>query len=1032
MIVRNLWTHKIRAFLSTPPIVSLLPGNEERADELTREALGPQPDNIDHINNIKAVAEGFDIPPFVKKFQPNIFFENPVFKHPLSGVEIKLNLNITTDDGDKTQELIKKAIAEIRDEITSQKTEGLSEEEFYKRLFLALWRKLPDVIRKKESETGDIKVGSYWDWLPADPRIPTHSVWEHSSIVSAIAGTNSNPALLIFTFASPQLFIASARRTQDSWMGSFLYSFLMWEAIKYIADQFGPDCFLFPDLRRQPLVDKWLTEHKGISLFSNYEESAFQIANFPNMLTTVLPFEDAADAAREAHQKMKRKWEKVAEIIGEKVEFAINKKLGVKDIENWKRIWDRQIKDFLNQNIFWVVCPWQNEGQDVLAVYHQLFPKEGRSKKRIDEFEQLLKTVQPEKRNPGMMYQSLSSIASRALTARKNLRDFQNHNKEEGEKCSLCGIREALHPDSKPDGPARYRQQRVFWQDLGNIEEFTIEDEKAKTFHEKAKFVGRIKRGDALCAVCLVKRLALDFYFNKKRGNGFKFDRHLFPSTSTIATAPFKAEIIDWCFKNPSQIAILRNYNRAIETFLKRIKLYYPASAVPKLENKLNTFNGRNKEIIREFLRLDGQWLIKESFYSVEHESNKKISGNPQLEELRDEAVKSLDQLLEVFKKQSKLAKPSSYYAVISMDGDKIGDWLNGMNAPSIESLFHPDIAKEIKKDSALKSLLENKRPLGAISHLSLSIILKNFALEIAPRIIERENYGKLIFAGGDDLLAFVPIENLLGVIEKLHRFLQGEKSESDNKDFTAENGVVRLKKSYSQGSEILVAGTKPVKENTKLMAGKRKDEGCQLTASFGVAIIHHSYPLPQAIEEAVTKAMKNTAKEKLGRNAVAFHLHKRSGTALKVGFKFDGFPASETALSVLASLLEFMKDGSLSSRIAYAMCERSSGLSGKWTELTLTTRNPWWHDAQKCALRHLVSRRARKSAISKIESNLISLLEILYKSYRKPFDEAELSKKNEAKNELDKKETDTGWNTLIELLLLLRFLAGEEGEGEA
>lgn len=1026
MTKEDFWTHKIKAFLSTSPAISLFPDDEEQAKEFIATALGVEQDEIDldSLKAVKTIAKGFDIPPFIenKKFSPEVFRENPLFKHPLSGEEIKLDVDLSGIDKVQINRLINDAIGgirqeiiEIREKVKQRDSFELSDEEFHKRLFFALWRKLPDVIRQKEN--GEVKISKYWDWLPADTRIPTHSVWEHSSIVSAIAGTNSNPALLIFTIASPQQFISTARRTQDSWMGSFIYSFLMWEAIKHIADEFGPDCFLFPDLRRQPLVDKWLEEQKELSGLPHYKDSAFQIANFPNMLTAILPFDAAARLAQEADRKMKEKWEDIAGIISEKIEFALKNKLD-KDTKNWKIIWDRQIKDFLSQNIFWVVCPWQNEGRDALEVYRRLFPDEGESKTRIDEFEKLLETVQsPYETNAGMMYQSFSSIASRSLTARKNLRDFHNHTKEEGEKCSLCGMRETLHPDSEPDYPARYPKQRDFWQNLGNIEEFEIEDQKATTFCEEAKFAGRIKRGDALCAVCLVKRLALDFYFNKKRENGFKFDRHLFPSTSTIATAPFKAKIIDWCFENPSKINFLAVYNQTVEKFLKKIKLYYPASAVPKLEKTLDEFSGHNKNIIRNFLRLDGQWLIKDSFYSVENELGIKFSEDSPATDLRDEAVKSLDELLKEFQKDFPTAKPSSYYAVISMDGDKIGDWLSGKNAPTIESLLHPDTAEELKKDSSLRLLIKKKRPLGIISHLSLSIILKNFALEIAPQIIEKENYGKLIFAGGDDLLAFVPVNNLLTVVNQLHGFFQGETFIHSSKVLESGNGVVRVKNSLLPERDILVAGTPQSEKNS------------HLTASLGIAIIHHSYPLPQAIEEAFTEAMKNNAKDKLGRNAVAFHLHKRAGDALKAGFKFDDFSASENALSILTKLLEFMKDGDLSSRIAYAMNERNPGLNGNWTDLTNLTKNPWWHKAQKQALRHLVSRQAKKSAIPEIEKNMISLLKLLYKAYRKPIDDAKSTKeKNKARNELAKKDTDTGWNTLTKLLLLLRFLAGEEG----
>ena len=980
MTKEDFWIHKIKAFLSTSPVISLFPNDKEQVKSFVATALNLEPSEIDldSLEETKAIAKGFDIPPFIENILlTNEIRENLVFKHPLSGEEIKLDLDVSKIDKDKINNLINDSIAEIRKEVKEQKNLD-NREEFNKRLFFALWRKLTEIIREKEAKTDEAKIGKYWDWLPADPRIPTHSVWEHSSIVSAIAGAESEPSLLIFTIASPQQFISAARRTQDSWMGSFLYSFLMWEAIKTISDEFGPDCFLFPDLRHQPLVDTFLKKEKGIQGLPNYSRSDFQVANFPNILTAILPANKAADAIKDAQRAMKKKWKEIAEIIRVKIEHTLQDGLQIEDTSNWKRIWNRQIDNFLSQNVFWVVCPWQDGEKNPLEVYKKLFNTDDtKTKKRIDDFEKLLETTSKGLPNSGMFYQCFSTIASRALTARKNLRDFHNKSQEEGEKCSLCGEREALHPDSKSNNPARYRDQRLFWQNLGSIERLLIKDDLLEKDGEEVKFAGRIKRGDFLCAICLLKRLALDFYFNEKRKNGFDFERHLFPSTATIATAPFKAKIIKWCEDKDENLKCVKNYNYSVKKFLRKINLYYPSASVPKLEKRVKDFNEGHQPIIEEFLRIDGQWLSKESFYSFESEIGKKLLNDIGLSRLRKEAIKSLDDLLKKFKIEFKQVNPSSYYAVISMDGDKIGEWLNGKNAPTIESLLHPMIADKLQNDKDYKSILGKKRPLGVVSHLSLSIALKNFALNIAPKIIEEENYGKLIFAGGDDLLAFVPTENLLNIVNQLHKFFQGENFKLDDGSLVANDGIVEITDSSSLSRNILVAGTKT--------SSKSEDkETHQLTASFGVSIIHESYPLPLAIEEAFSQAMKETAKEKLGRNAIAFHLLKRAGSPFKVGFKFENNLDTENTLILLQKLLELIKDGSLSSRIAYTMNSRKSGLDGSWNDVSNdpADKTIWWHDAQIQTLRYLTSRQAKKSEIPRIEGYLTSLLKILYLSW--------------------------------------------------
>jgi len=1048
MTKEDIWTHKIKAFLSTSPTISLFPDDEEQTKLFIATTLGLEQNeiNLDSLKEIKTIAKGFDIPPFFENvpLSDDMFRQSPIFKHPLSGEEVDLNLDLSGINKTQTSQLITDAITEIRNEIKKQQSlEEFSEEEFYKRLFFAFWRKLPTVIRQKESQTGDVKIGKYWDWLPADPRIPTHSVWEHSSIASAIAGTDSNPALLIFTIASPQQFISTARRTQDSWMGSFIYSFLMWEAIKRIANEIGPDCFLFPDLRRQPLVDRWLETEMKISGLPKYEKTAFQIANFPNILTAIVPFAEADEIAQKTHEAMKNKWREIVGVTKEKVDYAVQNKLKINLEENWEKTWERQAEEFLDQGVYWAACPWQDGDHDIIEVYEKLFStdleKEDEEENRVNNLKKLLELTkqQGSSFNSGMTYQCASSLASRGLTTRKNLRDFYNQ-QEVGDRCSLCGIREAVHPDKtelerkypyfaekrNKDDFVTFRLLRQFWQELSNIDFWKS--------GEQIKFKGRIKRGDRLCAVCLVKRLALNLYFNQERDNGFSFDRNLFPSTSSIAAASFKARTIDY-FQNIDNKDSLNTYISQTQEFLKALNLDYDSSAVPELEERLDKIKDKNYHaIVENFLRLDGQWLFKDSFNGAEveekirgkiEESRNDSSIKVRLEDLRSKAQDSLKLLLKKLN-----FKPSNYYAVISMDGDKISDWLSGKKSPALISLLHPQIAEQLSEDASLASVLAMKRPLGAISHLSLSIALKNFALEVAPQVIEKSgHYGKLLYAGGDDLMAFVPVENLLEIIRELKTFFQGEQNVL-NDDFASDGGTITVKNSGQAERQCLVAGT-------------RQDDGDQLTASIGVAIIHSSYPLPHAIEEAFAHAMKENAKDRLERNAVAIHLNKRAGSPLEVGFRWS-ISSSSNEKDIAASLQKivgYFKTGQLSSRFGYAMKNWETGLEGKWENFTNKAQLPWWHEAQKKALLKLLQRNSKESADNIIQQTLGNLFDIVFESHLEIFEEIKKRiKKGERDDtrvfekvvkEMNDKGIDTGWNTLTKLLILARFLAGEDSE---
>ena len=92
--------------------------------------------------------------------------------------------------------------------------------------------------------------------LPADTRVPDHTIWNHLDLTSAFASAfaldpEKNPALLAMSFGPVQDFIAQARTTSDLWAGSHLLSRLAWEGLKVICEQLGPDAVIFPAIARR-------------------------------------------------------------------------------------------------------------------------------------------------------------------------------------------------------------------------------------------------------------------------------------------------------------------------------------------------------------------------------------------------------------------------------------------------------------------------------------------------------------------------------------------------------------------------------------------------------------------------------------------------------------------------------------------------------------------------------------------------------------------------------------------------------------
>ncbi|MEM4297911.1 MAG: hypothetical protein QW815_06050, partial [Nitrososphaerota archaeon] len=208
----------------------------------------------------------------------------------------------------------------------------------------------------------------------------------------------------------------------------------------------------------------------------------------------------------------------------------------------------------------------------------------------------------------------MSVLADRLVSSRKALRDFRQQ-EEPGERCSLCGLRRALHPG----GEIKYSELRAFWETLRTID-MDVND-------GKIKLAGRIRRGERLCAICLTRRLAWEHSFSRTHfkqvvASDQKGQEHLlFPSTSTIATAAFKARILEKLNESEELCRAVKVYTDRMVKLLRRpgsYDIFYPSAPIPRLERLLKEVIPRdatlNKDTLEVFLRLDGAWLYEESF----------------------------------------------------------------------------------------------------------------------------------------------------------------------------------------------------------------------------------------------------------------------------------------------------------------------------------------------------------------------------------------------------------------------------------
>ena len=258
-------------------------------------------------------------------------------------------------------------------------------------------------------------------------------------------------------------------------------------------------------------------------------------------------------------------------------------------------------------------------------------------------------------------------------------------------------------------------------------------------------------------------------------------------------------------------------------------------------------------------------------------------------------------------------AAPSEkYFAVLAFDGDEIGKWVSGERTPFFGTQMADysdglDIqqfgANRYFAQSVFKGFLDAQRPLSPSYHLQFSEALSNFALLCARPIVEAF-LGRLIYAGGDDVVALLPADTALACAEALRAAFTG-------REVHAPDGSV-LFRSPARGflsSESWKDNHDRGRPIPFLVPGPAAD------ASVGIAIAHFKSPLQDVVRSA--QAAEKRAKKQLGRKAVAVTLFKRSGETIEWGCKWMG-----GGLLLYRALAEALDAGQLSGKFPYRFAE--------------------------------------------------------------------------------------------------------------
>ncbi len=284
------------------------------------------------------------------------------------------------------------------------------------------------------------------------------------------------------------------------------------------------------------------------------------------------------------------------------------------------------------------------------------------------------------------------------------------------------------------------------------------------------------------------------------------------------------------------------------------------------------------------------------------------------LDRLRDSEDTSpwTQRLQDIFGKEN---KPETYYALIQMDGDRMGAWLAGNEDQyklRYRDTWHPQVQAEVDKfarrDPALGEYLNARRPPSPARHAAISRALNDFSIHIARHIVEDCVKGKLLYAGGDDVLALVAVDDLFDAMQLLRLAYSGL-APHGNMGLGERVGELRAGGGERQRGLLL-------KDGFGLLDGRLMTlMGHMATASMGAVVAHHQAPLGMVLRqlrEAEGRAKHHkrydTAGKETDRDAFCIRVLKRGGGEVSVTSPW--WPvAGDQRPEVETSALGLMKD---------------------------------------------------------------------------------------------------------------------------
>ncbi len=819
-------------------------------------------------------------------------------RHPISG-EPRVIPSATQPSPQEVATKIRQAFELIRN--------GQKPEEDTIRLFWWCWRFYPQLLARESSESETALLN------PAHRIIPDCPQHSYNSTVSALVGamfpqdwqkddSHQHPYLLIFTFSPVQEFIKSSRKFLDFWGGSYLLHYLSAILCWRVAEMYGPDAVITPSLWSQEIIDALIVKHypefksqfeeyegnDPATKFSNHQAQSLCTAGFPNIIIAVVPSKEKAIAlGKELDQRLKNHWYEISYKVRQHVKdtvislFGENNQVNADKLEKvWKEIKDdfksneesnpyqTQLKQFAQPgcwefNKLWdaqinhtwesyfvavplgspdkglevVTNPWNQENQEWVNWQKQV--TQSRTEIPTSAERQVYDTL-----NVGSWWGSCQARLGGAIQAIKNTRGWQIP-VAPGERSTLSGQYSALHPrllyQSFQDGLGLPTDSlRLFWRVMATA------------------YPGVFNGSEKLNAIELTKRLAwkhggvaenLGIELNQENDDNYE-GLIRFPNLCSIAAAHFATHY-------PQRIEnywlelrreIFNHLNLHHDKFCSRTRRPFQVRrADAALRENTNYGNGYNG------VMFSSKWLADDmSLNASETSTLRTVVDTVQTRHFGD-------------------SSPADWWVLVLGDGDGMGDYVSGSKLKNYENYIIEDLVDRthINESNWLELLKETKKRMGPATHVGLNRALLDFSNRLVPYITEQRFCGRVIYSGGDDVMAVLSLADLPGYLQSLRAAWCGA-NDPEGK-FSSDGGYWKW-----QDEETI---PQDIPRRPLFTMGK------EATMSLGVVIAYKSVPLPTVLEN-IWEAEKERAKKLLDKDGLCFRVIYGSGNTLEALMK--------------------------------------------------------------------------------------------------------------------------------------------------